>query len=111
MVDARKRNLKLFKAVGTKNLEEVKRLLDGGADPNFGSSGGDSVLVFAASTGSAEIVRVLIDKGANVDVSSGGNSALVTAVATGSTEIVRVLIDKGANVDGKGAGTTPYPCI
>jgi len=56
----------------------------------------------AAGTGHTEIVRLLIDKGADVNLlDKNGETALMGAAGAGHTEIVKVLIDKKANVDTK----------
>ena len=50
-----------------------------------------------------ELVRLLLDKGANVDIQGGkyGN-ALQAAASEGFVEVVRLLLDKGANVNIQG---------
>ena len=47
-----------------------------------------------------EIVRLLLDAGANVDAANKhGDTALILAACNGRMEIVRLLLDAGANVD------------
>ncbi|CEN59972.1 Putative Ankyrin repeat domain containing protein [Aspergillus calidoustus] len=54
----------------------------------------------ASSGGHQEIVQLLLDKGADVNV-QGGN-ALQAASARGYQEIVQLLLDKGADVNAQG---------
>ena len=53
----------------------------------------------AASTGHIGIVRVLLDKGADVEQVGPHGHALQTASYQGNLEIVRLLLDKGVLVD------------
>ncbi|KAJ7440551.1 ankyrin repeat domain-containing protein, partial [Mycena galericulata] len=65
---------------------------------NYGSS-----LHIAAAGGHIEIVRILLEKGANINAAGGREgSSLHIAAARGHTEIVRILLEKGANVNAAG---------
>lgn len=55
-------------------------------------------LTAAAILGHAEVVRILLDAGADPNAKDGnGRTALFPAVTTNYTEIVRLLLDKGAD--------------
>ena len=59
-------------------------------------------LLLTSKYGHLEIVRALLDAGANFDAKSNeGSTALMVASANGHLKIVRVLLDKGANFDAK----------
>merc|ERR1740117_1585 len=59
-------------------------------------------LILAAENGQTEIVRKLIDAGADLNYQNGNEfTALVMATWHGHTEIARLLIDAGTNVDVK----------
>jgi len=61
---------------------------------------GGTPLMSASLKGQLEVVRRLIDKGADVDaVKKDGATALMWASQGGNLEIVRLLIEKGANVN------------
>ena len=62
---------------------------------------GDSTpLMEAASGGYADIVKLLIDHGANVNAkSSVGNTALTYACCGGYEDVVKILLDAGADVE------------
>ncbi len=56
--------------------------------------------MFAASHGSAELVRLLLDRGADVDARNGtGRTALHYAVFRDRPEAAKVLLERGARVD------------
>lgn len=59
--------------------------------------------------GYLEIVKLLLEKGAKVDVKNNfGNTALLIAAGNGQSEVVKALLDKGASVDlGNNEDVTP----
>lgn len=60
-------------------------------------------LTMAAYLGHSAVVRVLIERGANVNVYSEDYGIAVNAASAGGhEEIVKLLIDRGANVDAEG---------
>ena len=75
----------------------VEELLKEGADPNT-TSGGASPLVFAAEEGHIDIVRLLLQAGANINEGDNGNiTPLICASTRGYAPIVRLLLDAGAD--------------
>lgn len=61
---------------------------------------GNTPLIVAARQGKEEIVRLLVEDGANVSRENDkGLNPLVTAVASGHRDIVRYLIEHGADVN------------
>jgi len=79
-------------------------LLESGADPNAVSSNAMRVtpLHAATSRGDAEMVRKLLERGADPDArQQGGWTSLHNAAAQGNVEIVRLLRGKGADVAAK----------
>ncbi len=86
------------------NYDEVKNLLDQGADPNVKDytyySEGFDALFYASWHGHLHIVNLLLDKGANVNaVSADGNHAFTTAASWDHYEIAKMLLDRGANIN------------
>jgi ankyrin repeat protein len=81
----------------------MRDLLDAGANPNAVLPEGETVLMTAARTGSAEAVTLLLDRGADVNAQDKwyGESALMWAAAQNHGEAVRVLISRGAPVDSR----------
>ncbi|KAJ5709645.1 hypothetical protein N7493_009936 [Penicillium malachiteum] len=92
----------LMTAVENGDVDAVSKFLQMGGDPNETIREwihDIPVLYQAASHGKSEIVSLLLDHGADTEVSDGyGWRPLHIACFRGYTEIVRVLIAKGADV-------------
>ncbi|NET90882.1 MAG: ankyrin repeat domain-containing protein [Kamptonema sp. SIO1D9] len=124
----------LFAAIAAKDLPRVEELLAAGANPNARQGdksayqlvphGSDEIkcalieagaedpeliysLVWVIGTGRVEAVRVLINKGADVNVSTGLGTPIRVAAGDGMTEIVELLIEAGADVDAGSTISTP----
>jgi ankyrin repeat protein len=60
----------------------------------------DTPLTYAGAYGNVEVVRVLLEGGANVNVSNvRRNTALHNAALNGNLDVCRLLLDWGAKVD------------
>lgn len=100
-------NLDFFVEEVRKNrIEEVRTLLSQGVDVNSRDVFGDnSGLHWAASLGLAEMARLLIDNGADLDIRNHDrNTPLHWAAAEGQKELVVILIAHGADVNARGKG-------
>ena len=84
-------------------VEDMRLLLDKGADANAQGRRYGNALHAAAWAGNTEAVRLLLDKEADVNAQGGeyGN-ALQAATYGGNIEAVRLLLDKGADVNAQG---------
>ncbi|MEX2137786.1 MAG: ankyrin repeat domain-containing protein [Pirellulales bacterium] len=94
------------------DLEKTHLLLKSGADVNARSADGRTPLLIATGYfGCGEIVRLLLDHGADPSVKAPSYRGLVTplrqAAALGDEAVLRMLLERGADV--KGAG--PFPLI
>lgn len=67
------------------------------------------VLLDAAAAGQTDLVKALLDGGANIEIKNNvGATALILAAAKGHSEVVKLLLDRGAAVNVKTAtGITP----
>jgi ankyrin repeat protein len=101
---------KLYRAAGTGTLDEIRKLLAAGANPNAPSFRGDGYtpLIEAAFRGRIDAVRLLIEKKGDVNARSrAGWTALMSAAWEGHTEVVKLLLEKGADPGSKnGRGDT-----
>ena len=88
----------LWEAARLGNFEEVRHLLDDGVSPDAPNPQGALPLSAAASAGSLEVVRLLVEKGARIDSRDPffNSSALESAVFNKRSSVVRFLLEKGA---------------
>ncbi len=79
----------------------AEALLKAGADANAKLPGGTTMLMAAARTGNPEIVRLLIEHGADVSAKGEeyGETALIWAVEENHADAAKVLIAHGADVN------------
>ena len=88
----------------------VKILVNAGANLGFHDSGfGGTVLHLAAQNGRADLVRLFVSSGANInEEDKDGNTALHNAACSGREDIVVFLVNAGARTNCKNnAGKTP----
>ena len=94
----------LIDAVRYNHLERARLLLlEQGADKDMFDSIGDTLLHLAASGGCLDIVRLLVEHGATIDIPSteriGSYTPLSCAVFHGQLDICRYLLEQGADRD------------
>lgn len=80
------------------NIEMVKFLLESGANIHYPKDADFFMDTFvkACASGLTNIVKLYLDKGANVHIND--DDALIFACRNGYLDIVKLLLDKGANV-------------
>ncbi|KAM6298254.1 ankyrin repeat and SOCS box protein 3 [Aegotheles albertisi] len=91
-------------------LESARVLLEAGADPNEVTTEATTALFLAVQNGHADIVKFLLQHGANVrgPHSFSGWNSLHQASFQGCTEIMKILLEKGASKECKDDfGITP----
>jgi hypothetical protein len=80
----------------------VELFIDSGMDVN---ANGGVALREASARGHTEIVKLLLDIGANVNaINSSDEPALIEALGNNHPEIAKLLLDKGADVNAKRSG-------
>ena len=85
-----------YRAMKKNDINKVRQVLAQGFDLH--GEYAYSVLIDATKEGRSEIVRVLLDAGANVHTKDDKTrTALMYAAMGGQTDIVKMLLDKGAN--------------
>jgi ankyrin repeat protein len=87
------------------DLQRVRALIQLGADVNATSEYGATPLIFAASSGEAEVVDELLANGANVHGATGSGTALHAVAVYGSSER-RLVVVKRLLAAGLGANIT-----
>ncbi len=93
---------------GNGDKEAVRLFLAAGMDVNAPGDGGITALAAAAMKGNTELVRTLLDKGANPNLAATagaveGTTPLMVAATGGHAEVVKLLLAKGAEVNAKDA--------
>jgi uncharacterized protein len=94
-------------AVDQKNIAEINSLLQRGANINAQEPiNGHFALQYAINWPDIALLKLLLDKGANVNLTDkGGNTALTDAARRGGPEyaaITKLLIERGADVHANG---------
>jgi ankyrin repeat protein len=102
-------NLNIFEAAAVGQTPRVKELLETSSDLlDSYSLDGYTPLGLSAHFGNEETVKLLLDKGANVNARSKdgnlNNMALHAAIAGNYEQIVRILIQHGADLNAKCEG-------
>jgi ankyrin repeat protein len=101
--------LNVFEAAAFGRVERLRRILE--SDPQQArafSDDGFTALHLAIFGGQKEAVRVLIDRGADVNVLSTASIARVPPIGTAafvrSADLARLLLDAGVDPNGRGEG-------
>lgn len=100
----------LTKAVLSKQIENVKSLLDQGIKPDQRDKNCYTPLIWAASNGDYEIVKLLLDSGADINAfNRDGHTALTFTVLNiglvlnegRHIDVIELLIERGADINWK----------
>ncbi len=95
---------RLYRAAKLGNIQDVKRLLAAGADPNIQTNKGLAPLHQAVYWGEVRIVKELIKYGADVNIDNGKGWTPLHSVAMSAglprrKKIIKILLDAGADND------------
>lgn len=85
------------------NLPMVQSLLEKGVSPNVRDSEGVPALMWASEGGHIDIVKFLLDEGADVNAkrTKDGTTVLMETAEEGHTDVVKLLLERGAKVNVK----------
>ena len=88
------------------NMQIVDRLLKSGADAKALGPNGETMVMFAARNGNPDVIRLLVEGGANVNAREPvrGTTALMWAVEQRHPEAVAALLKAGADPAARSAG-------
>ncbi|MDX2272347.1 MAG: ankyrin repeat domain-containing protein [Cyanobacteriota bacterium] len=91
----------LHEAVWSKDVAQVQALLDAGTDPDQKNSGGRTPLMAASGLGLLDIVNLLLERGADVNILDNviGISALHLAAQGGNVGVAATLLKAGAPIN------------
>jgi len=94
----------LMQAALTGSADEVKKLVESGADINAQDEFGWTALRYAVRTTKTEAAAALIELGADVDMpSKSGRTPVMSVAANGLEDMVKLLLDAGADTSAKDA--------
>lgn len=84
------------------DIGAIRRLLDSGVSPNAYNQTGFAPIHSASRQGRVDIVRLLLDRGADADIQSrtrtdGGQAALHIAARNNYLELIQLLLARGAD--------------
>jgi acyl-CoA-binding protein len=91
----------LHAAAKNGSLDDVRQLLSSGMDINMQNEEGMTALHWACENGHAEIVSLLLDNNAKMDIQERNDNMTALHFAIPFTEVAELLIVAGADVDAK----------
>ena len=118
-VDDNGKSALMYAIISSSDIEVVKFLIDNGANVNLKSNDGETALMNAYIRGNKELVELLINSGADVNLidfnlkDNYGRTKLMEASKIGNKEAVELLINAGARVneiDNDGNTALFYAC-
>jgi ankyrin repeat protein len=89
----------LIAAAGEGDVEQVRTLLDNGANVDAVALDDWTPLTRAADKGQMKAVELLIRRGASINKPSGDLTPLFFAARNGHTQIAKFLVEHGAKLD------------
>ena len=100
----------IFDRIMEDNLDEIKLLIENGADIESKNDSGKTPLQLAAFIKNLDAMKLLIEKGADIESkdSDTGQTSLHEATLLRRLNVMKLLIEKGADIESKNSiGQTP----
>ena len=99
----------LLDAANAADGDEIRDLVEGGANPNVRNDEGSTPLMLSIVSGTEEGVRALLEGGADPNLTlDNGSTAVHMATATGQTVLLRITLEHGGDPNVKDEeGMTP----
>lgn len=97
-----KMNESIHIPAGKGDLEKVKTEIDGGKNVNSKDIAGQTALMYASELGRLEVVKYLVEKGADINAKSGRHgrgTALIYASGLNRITVMDYLLEHGADID------------
>ena len=94
----------------SRHTDIALRLIQAGANVNTPNDDGATPLIYAASQGQCDVVKALLNAGAETDratITPRGHTALAAAAALNHFEIVKLLVDNNAPIEAPLNGPCP----
>ena len=92
----------LLAAAGVGDADEIKRLIDKGANPNVSDARGRSALLFSVMAGHEAAAEALLRRGAKVDsADADGKTTLMWASDAGHRDVAELLLKRGADIEAR----------
>jgi len=100
-------NKSLHIPAGKGDLNKVKAEIDSGKDVNSKDIAGQTALIYASENGRLEVVKYLVENGADVNAKSGRHgrgTALIYASAANRIIVMEYLLEHGADINATSPG-------
>ena len=107
------KNKALLRYVRNEDVDNIRSALKQGANVNYATPQGYTPLYESAGIGNKQIISMLLDAGAEIDVPGDeyNGPPLIWAAAKGDVNSIKLLLEKGGNINIKheknGSGNTP----
>lgn len=99
VTDVKELYFSLYAAIDHKRMEIIRLLLEAGLSPDVDDGYGGKPLHYATEAGYDDVVNLLLEYGANINLGTDdtGNTPLMVAVEESDSDMIKLLLTKGAD--------------